>query len=185
MLRFLFAIFVLSSTVSAQSPEIVRKIYPEHRRDRALEAAIRRGLTASDDYPIEYIFNRVGLNGDGVTEVLVYTFGRGMCGTSGCDAAVFKKSGTRYVLVTHFEPVRNPILVSQHSTNGWRDLIFFNVAGGIIDGYYSVARFNGRTYYDNPTVERHAPPLRGRIRTTSYLSGKAEKGITLMPKGTR
>ena len=107
-----------------------------------------------------------------------------MCGTSGCDALLFQKVRGKYKLVTAFEPARNPIIVSQTKTNGWRDLIFYNAGGGIIPGYYSRSRFNGRTYPDNPTVERDSPPLKTRVKGVAYVVGEYsdEFGLRFRPR---
>jgi hypothetical protein len=121
---------------------------------------------------MRYYYNPVDLNDDKRPEVVVFVFGRTMCGSSGCDAMVFQKVKGGYKLVTHFEPARNPIIVSQTKTNGWRDLVFYNAGGGIIPGYYSISRFNGRTYPRNPTVEKDAPPLKTPIIGTAYVVGE-------------
>lgn len=154
-------------------PTVLRRVYSEKIRDAKLEAAILAAVETGNgrDGEARYYYNRVDLDGDKKPEVLVYVFGRLNCGTGGCGALLFRKVEDKYELITNFEPVRNPIIVSQNKTNGWHDLIFFNRGGGIIPGYYSVCRFNGRTYPDNPTVEQDAPPLKTGVKGTAYLAG--------------
>lgn len=168
--------FLFSSEIFAQKgikPRILKRVSSEKNRDSKLEAAIVKAAEIeSNDKDTRYFYNRVDLNGDKEPEVLVYLFGAENCGTGGCNALVLQKAEDSYKLITFFGPVRNPVIVSQSKTKGWNDLVFFNVGGGIINGYYSVCRFNGTTYPDNPTVEDDAPPLRKTITGTSYLEGK-------------
>lgn len=162
-------------------PIILQRVYSEKTRDQKLETAIISAARIGDneDKETRYYYNRVDLNNDKQPEVLVYIFGRSNCGTSGCGALLFQKVRGKYNLITDFGPARNPIIVSQNKTNGWNDLIFFNLGGGIIHGYYSVCRFNGKSYPDNPTVEKDAPPLKTRVKSIAYVSrlGYHESGL--------
>jgi hypothetical protein len=167
---------VFSTSIFAQQsvkPIILKRVYSEKTRDQKLEAAIFSAteIGDSEDKETRYYYNRVDLNGDKNPEILVYVFGGGNCGTGGCNALLFHKVRGKYKLTVTFGPVRNPIIVSQHKTKGWNDLIFFNSGGGIIPGYFSVCRFNGKNYPDNPTVERDAPPLKTRLKGIAYVSG--------------
>lgn len=170
----LTVLFLPLVTLAQESvkPKILRSVYSETARDAKLEAAIRLIVGLDDDEKdMRYYYNRVDLNDDKRSEVIVFLFGRPICGTSGCDALLFRKVRGKYKLVTAFEPARNPIIVSQTKTKGWRDLIFYNAGGGIIPGYYSRSRFNGRTYPDNPTVEQDSPPLKTRVKGRAYVVG--------------
>lgn len=91
---------------------------------------------------------------------------------------LFQKVKSRYKLVTAFEPARNPVIVSQTKTNGWQDLIFYN-AGGISPGYYSLSRFNGRTYPENLTIDNDSPPLKTKLTGVAYVVGKYSDGFGL------
>ena len=136
---------LLSSVIFAQktiTPKILRNVKSETIRDEKLETAILSNLGLSPEElkkDVRYYYNLVDLNADKTPEVIVFLFGRVMCGTSGCDAMVFQKLENRYRLITHFGPARNPIIVSQTKTKGWRDLLFYNAGGGITPGYYSIA----------------------------------------------
>lgn len=145
----------------------------EKRRDAEVEKAIvsAAGITQADDRDTRYYYNFVDLNDDETPEVLVYIFGGYFCGSGGCDAYVLSKGSDGYALINHFGPVRNPIVISENKTNGWRDLIFFNRGGGIIPGYWSVCRFDGKAYPSNPTVKTFAPILKAGARGTAYLVG--------------
>lgn len=170
-------------------PVVTREFRPEAARDAELEAAIRDpdGDGDPDNYDpsgaswTNYYYNRVDLDGDGRPEVLVYLFGTYMCGSGGCNTLVFRRAGGGYKLVADIALTHNPVFVSERRTKGWNDLIVFVAGGGIRAGYYSVLRFDGRTYPDNATAEPAATPLRSRVRARAYLvgSGERETGLAL------
>lgn len=171
----IFVVFTSGITFAQESakPSIVGRIFSEKKRNPKLEASIISNLEIKkeNDKTTRYYFNYVDLNNDSVSEVLVYIFWGYFCGTGGCDAYLFKQIKNKFVLVTHFGPVRNPIVVSEKYTKGWKSLIFFNSGGGINSGFYSVCRFNGSGYPDNPTVEDEAPALRTKEKGIAYLEG--------------
>lgn len=162
-------------------PKIVSNVASEQKRNAALESDIitETEMTEESGKEVGYYYNFVDLNGDNVPEVLVYIFGGGYCGSGGCDLYIFKKVNEKYKLVSDIGLARNPIIVSQNKTKGWNDLIFFNVGGGIMRGYYSVCRFNGKSYCENPTAEDEAPVLRKPTSGTAYLVGKGNKNSGL------
>lgn len=174
---FLTAVFLPLSAFPQTNvnPRILSRISSEKIRDVKLETAIFSAVANGDaaDRGTRYYYNRVDLNDDKKPEVLVYVFGGVTCGTGGCSVLLFQKLIGRYKLINNFGPTRNPVVVSQNKTNGWRDLIFYNVGGGIINGYYSVCRFNRRAYPENPTVEDEAPRLKTRMKGSEYLVGDA------------
>lgn len=151
-------------------PKILRRVHSEKIREIKLEKAVYAIIGDSEDEETRYYYNRVDLNDDNTPEVLVYISGRSICGTSGCHALLFRKVKGKYELITHFGPARNSIIVSQTKTNGWRDLIFYNVGGGNMSGYYSLCRFDGQTYPSNPTDERDAPSLKTRLKGVAYIA---------------
>lgn len=177
-----FAVVLVPSEIFAQKsvkPTILRKVISEKKRDPKLEAAIVKEAKISQGDEIRYYYNQFDLNGDKKPEVLVYLFGNAVCGTGGCNALLLRRTTAGYKQVAFFGPVRNPIIVSQNKTNGWNDLIFFNSGGGIVNGYYSVCRFKGKTYPENPTVLEDAPPLKTRIKGVSYLEGTGDENSGL------
>jgi hypothetical protein len=162
-------------------PFVTGRVGPEAARDAKLEAAIKDpdGDGRPDNHDPEgtfwtrYYYNRVDLNGDGEPEVLVYLFGPYMCGSGGCNLLVFRREGDAYKLVSDISLARNPVVVSEHRTNGWNDLIFL-VAGGGVRAHYAVLRFNGKSYPDNATADP-VLPLGAPARGKEYLAGSGEK----------
>ncbi len=183
---FISAAAFISEGVSAQknvAPRILRYVKSEKKPDAKIEEIIRKEieLDKTGEYKTEYYYNFVDLNGDKKNEVLVYVEGFINCGTGGCNSLLLRQNEKgEYELMTFFSPVRSPIIVSQHKTKGWQDLIFFNSGGGIMKGYYSVSKFNGKSYIDNPTVDDEAAPLKTRVKGIAYLT--SEKGIKILPE---
>jgi hypothetical protein len=114
----------------------------ETQRDPALEAAL---LRASPDYTrnavetggmeARYAYGRVDLNGDGTEEVLAILMGSVFCGTGGCNLLLLKKEEDEYTVVNTFPISRLPIIVSDHKTAGWADLLRPEHGGGAERSY--------------------------------------------------
>jgi hypothetical protein len=185
VLLMIFVLFAVSPLRAQRSlkPLITERVRPETARDAKLEAAIKApeggGTNPSDagsddTFWSRYYYNRVDLNGDGRPEVIVYLFGTYTCGTGGCDTLIFRQTGEGYELVADISLTRNPIIVSEHKTNGWNDLIIMVAGGGIQPGYYAVLPFDGKTYPDNTTAKT-ALPLKTTARGKAYLVGDGSK----------
>lgn len=143
-----------SNTVegTGQQPDLTRVTYiqSETERDLKLEKALKELFELQKGDSIRYFYNRVDLNNDQVPEIFAYVTGPLVCGTGGCSAAIFQQAGSTYKLVSRFSLVRNPILISDKETNGWRDIIMY-VSGGGIKGAYRELLFDGKTYPSNPS----------------------------------
>lgn len=175
------ALALLAAAPAAQrdpKPLVTAEVKSEAARDARLEAAIRDpGGDGRDDYAkagdemwTNYYYNRVDLNGDGRPEALVYLFGSYTCGSGGCNTLVFRQTEAGdYKLVAEISLTHNPVVVSEHRTNGWNDLIF-TVAGGGARAHHAVLRFDGKTYPNNPTTAP-AAPLKAPARGKAYLAG--------------
>ena len=185
-LSFLFALTSMSAAQQGPKPVVLRSALSDKLRDNKLEQAIMRALgdVGSDSKnPVYYYYNRVDLSGDGKPEVLVYVFGRSVCGTGGCSAFVFQAETSEYKLISEIVPARNPIIVGRSRTHGWKDLIMLVQGGGVQPGYYAVLEFDGQQYPQNPTVFP-AKPLKTRVGGTAYVSGSgvASTGLRLRAK---
>ena len=182
-------IAIVAPAQHSARPLITRRVKSERVRDKKLEEAIRRTFPEYPKMPageIDYYYNWVDLDGDGKPEVLVFLFGPEVCGTGGCGALVFKSTTGGYRVAGDIVLARNPIIVSEHKTHGWHDLIMFVVGGGIRPGHYSVVRFDGKQYPENPSDDP-ARPLTFRQRGTAYLVGSPVigSGIVLVPPPTK
>ncbi|MBO9128803.1 hypothetical protein [Bacillus sp. 165] len=131
----------------------VQKMYSETVKDVQLEKAFAKmyGLQKGVD-KIRYYYNRIDLDGDGAPEVFVYLVGPLVCGTGGCSAAIFKTVGEDYQLISEFTLVRNPIIISDHKTNGFHDIIMY-VSGGGIKPFYAKMKYTNKSYPLNPSIQ--------------------------------
>jgi len=165
---------------TSSRPQVLRSVAPEKQRDPQLEQAIWREV---GDSGYSYRYNRVNLSNGSAPEVLVYMPGADYCGSGGCTSFVFSFQGGAYRLISRISLTRTPIIVSSHSTNGWKDLIVFVSGGGIQPGYYAVLSFDGKKYPENPTA-KPAAPLTKRVTGVAYLTGsdKAESDIVVSPQ---
>jgi hypothetical protein len=125
----------------------------ETKRDEKLEEAFAEiyHLEQWRD-EIRYYYNRIDLNGDKRQEIFVLLVGRMVCGSGGCSALIFEDKNGEYDLVSRFSLVNNPIIISNTTTNGWKDIII-PVAGGGIKSFFAQMKFDGDSYPLNPSVQ--------------------------------
>jgi len=173
----------VSTVQNSPKPIVLQSVSPEKIRDNKLEQALLKALgedVSDSEYPVQYYYNRVDLNGDGKPEVLAYVFGQTVCGTGGCNAFVFQPTNNGYQLISAISLARNPIIVSEQQTQGWKDLIMFVAGGGIQPGHYVVLQFNGQQYPENPTLAP-AKPLDYKAKGIAYVvdKGIVRRGILL------
>lgn len=107
--------------------------------------------------PIHYFAQQADLNGDGRPETIVHVAGPMVCGTGGCNTAVFTPERQGLRTVAWISVTRPPIAVAETNSNGWRDLIVRVSGGGIIPGYDARLRYDGLAYPENPTVPPAEP----------------------------
>jgi hypothetical protein len=150
-----------------------------------LEQAILRELqdyrpTSRDRY-VRYYYNRIDLNDDGKSEVVVYLVGSYTCGSGGCTALIFTQNSQDYRLVSRNTVVNAPILVTPKKTAGWKDLVIL-VSGSGAERQYTRTRFNGRTYPGNPSVQP-AVPANTTLQGQALVADAFESpGVTLRPR---
>lgn len=131
----------------------VKDINSETKRDLNLEEAIKKEFDLNEEVEnIRYYYNKIDLNGDGIPEVFVYLVGPYVCGTGGCSGVIFKQENGEYKVLSRFSLVRNPVIISNTKTNGYRDIIMY-VAGGGIKSFFARVRYDGKTYPMNPSIE--------------------------------
>ena len=169
--------------------------------DKKLESAILRSIP---DFParnmsesevndpdtwIRYLYNRSDLNGDGMSETVVWVYGKRLSAATGFDALIFRSIRGEYQLIGHFTDVWTPIIVSERKSQGWKDLLVW-VAGGGTLGHYIGVSFDGRSYSeaDGPNVQ---PPYKvkdgSRVRGEALVSNKYWSGFRgiVLRKGRR
>jgi len=157
----------------------------ETQRDPALQAAL---LRASPDYTrnavetggmeARYAYGRVDLNGDGTEEVLAILMGSVFCGTGGCNLLLLKKEEAGYTVINAFPISRLPIIVSDHKTAGWADLLRPEHGGGAERSYVKHV-FDGSRYVEAERLPADVTPEGTWLLTGEYAY---ETGIRLTPQ---
>ena len=110
----------------------------------------------------------IDLNGDNKKDALVFLVGSYWCGTGGCNMVIFEGVEEGFRLVSEIPLVREPVIVSETSTKGWRDIIVHSSGGGM-KAKNVVLKFNGSSYPDNPSMEE-AIPLGQKIEGIEVFS---------------
>lgn len=168
---FAFFLILLDETFvfgqKTGKPSVAKKVEYLKTPDARLEKALRKW--SEGDTAFRYHYNKVDLNADGKTDAVVFVSGEQFCGSGGCRILILKNNGRNYQLTTEMSVSRPPIWVARTKTKGWNDLLFFNSGGGI-EAYYSLLKFNGKTYPTNPTIEP-ALPKKNKQEFVEYLSG--------------
>ena len=127
-------------------------------KDMKLEKAIKKEFDiSSNEENIRYYYNKVDLNEDGIPEVFAFLVGPFVCGTGGCSAAIFIEEDGEYKTLSRFSLVRNPVIISNSKTNGYKDIIMY-VAGGGIESFFAELKYDGPTYPLNPSTEPKLEP---------------------------
>ncbi len=126
----------------------VKYMQAETIPDLGLEHALRKtGFCsgASARSKIRYCYNKIDLNDDGKPEFVVIMLGPSCCGSGGCPGFVFSSAANGYRILAYVPLVDGPIIVSDHKTRGWKDLIR-SVAGHRQAPHYCIRPWNGGYY---------------------------------------
>jgi hypothetical protein len=102
-----------------------------------------------------YEFTRIDLDNDGRREgiVMMKTPHQYWCNFDGCKMVVFKAHNDQFELISEISPVRGPLVVSNHKTNGWNDLIV-SVSGRMNASIKEVAlKYDGSSYPLQPAFQ--------------------------------
>jgi hypothetical protein len=195
--------------VAPPAPIVVRTVAPSTTPDPRLEEALRLALfpvrvddgqghgpdPGSEEWKqarrtligrqcaqggaLRYAWSRVDLNGDGTPEVVATVVGPFVCGTGGCPLLIFQERKGTLVPITTMSLFKEPLIVSERRSNGWKNLIT-RVRLDAARSTYAVLPFDGRSYPTNPSVPP-ARPLQIKEPGTAYLSwdpsGKAQHAL--------
>jgi WD40 repeat protein len=142
----------------------MKYVLAETRRDPLLEKAIHSiGEFHSGDgeeWTVKYAYGKSDLNGDGKPEALVYVYGPMICGSGGCSILIASPTGAGYKIVGSTNLVSTPIIVTDQTTRGWRNLVFCSREG------FRKTSWNGKKY-----TERQWP--RDKLKPGETISGTA------------
>lgn len=143
----------------------------EHTRNRNIEDAIRDYMDKDELGKLEYFYNYIDLNGDGLDEKLVYLRGDYVSGYEGSPMLILDEN---YNLITSISLTRLPVIIDREKTDGWNNIILSLSSGG---GRRSMVRYE---YY------KGAYSYRGEVFKDEELEGiEILSGDTSKSKGIR
>lgn len=154
---FLF-VFLLSACGERQQEPPGLTAFPEAAKDPGdarLMADIREYIAAQKGPPnSRFQYARLDMNGDGLREGLVlFTLPHSYwCGPGECSMTVFKAQHGGFSLLSEITRIRGPLVVSEHKTNGWRDIIV-RMSGVSMSDRNVALRFDGQGYPTNPMTQ--------------------------------
>jgi hypothetical protein len=169
----------LLTAQAGATPIVTRQFVSERRRDVDVERFVAQRAADLDpgETVLRYQFNRVDLNGDGTPEVLLRIDGPRTCGTGGCSLFVLRMTAVGYEEVSRTTLTWAPIVVSEHRTGGWNDLVLWQRADPPREASrYMLLEFDGTGYPENPSMEP-ARLLETPVEGVAYLSDRDAQGI--------
>lgn len=127
--------------------------------DMVAQRAIREYIAAQNgpaNSQFQYVME--DMNGDGTRDVIAlinlpYTY---WCGMSGCTMAVFEGKQGGFAPVTEITSVYGPVVITDRSTFGWRDLAV-RASGTNVRDRDVALQFDGRAYPTNPAAQPTLP----------------------------
>lgn len=101
-----------------------------------------------------YDYTRADLNGDGAREAIFlfkgpYTY---WCGWSGCMMVIMKAEGNGFTVMSEMTGIRGPLIISDTTTNGWKDLVVRVSGTNMPDRNVSMS-YDGDSYPVNPYTQ--------------------------------
>lgn len=173
---WLVASWQLLTAQAGATPTLAREVASEQARDAAVERVVAAEVPEPGE-TVRYQYNFVDLNADGTSEVLLRIDGRSTCGARGCLLLVLSKTASGYDVISRTTLTWAPIVVSEHRTNGWNDLVLWHRAYPPGEAsHYTVLEFEGRSYPQDPSMEP-AHLLELPVRGVAYLSDRLSPGI--------
>lgn len=121
---FLGAILILLSGCQSPDgePKTMERLLPEGDGVTNALNDYFLSINALSASPYEVAYQ--DLDNDQLEDALVILQGPDWCGLSGCPLLIFRGlSNKEFVFLSRTERVRQPVLMSESRTNGWRDLV--------------------------------------------------------------
>lgn len=173
-LALLVTFMQLLTAQAGATPTLAREIASERTRDAAVERAVAEAVQEPGE-TVRYQYNFVDLNADARPEVLLRIEARSTCGPRGCLLLVLSRTASGYDVISRITLTWTPIVVSEHRTNGWNDLVLWHRADPPGEAsHYTVLEFEG-SYPQDPSMEP-AHLLELPVRGVAYLADR-EPGI--------
>lgn len=176
--------------LSAEEDEYVPTViemYGEEAPYQELADFLIRYYQIPEEYQSEtrYYYNYIDLNDDGVMEIFAIVIGEYTQSSSGDPAVILSVSETGEFVVTEaFASIRTPITISEQTTNGWHDIIYYAYGGDTEDGYH-ICHYNPEGGYQTEMNEivDELEPVGGTQILSNNLIDDMDQGryLTLAP----
>ncbi len=129
--------------------EKIAAVLSEKEANADLEKALRAkyDLDENSAKQTRYYYNYVDLDGDGTNEIFAEVVGPFTSGSGGDSAIIYKYINGNLEEVEDFSLIRNPVIISEEKTNGWKDIIVESSGGGA-EKRYVVLKYDGDEYSD-------------------------------------
>ncbi len=133
-----------------------------------------------------YYYNYIDLNDDGLMEIFSIVIGEYTESSSGDPAVILSVSETgEFVVAEAFASIRTPITISEQTTNGWHDIIYYTYGGDEEDGY-RICHYNPEGGYQTELNEivDELEPVGGTQILSNNLIDDMDQGryLTLAPQ---
>lgn len=125
-----------------------------------------------------YYYNYIDLNNDGLMEIFAVVIGEYTEQDAGDPAVILSVGQTgEFVVLESFASVRTPITISDQTTNGWRDIIYYGYGGEEEDGY-RVCRYDLEGGYQTELSEivEELEPMSGEQILSNNLIDDMDQG---------
>lgn len=133
-----------------------------------------------EEYQAEtrYYYNYIDLNSDGLMEIFAVVFGEYTKQDAGDPAVILSVSQTgEFVVLESFDSVRTPITISDQTTNGWSDIVYYTYGGEGEDGY-RICRYDPEGGYQTELSEivEEVEPMSGMQILSNNLIDDMDQG---------
>ena len=152
MNKALISVASLLISLFVVAPAQVSIAQSEKVRDRALERAFLQAqhvkkAIANNNVAAYYEYALIDLNGDNLSDAVVYLSGGAFCGGSGgCSVAIFQRTQNGYREVGFYTFTVPPVGVLSVNSNGWRDIVVTHYSPSIRRISYLIYQFDGTRY---------------------------------------
>lgn len=138
-----------TSQVIIENPQdkqdLLETLNSENKAYPLLESFIIAAYNIPSEYQAstKYYYNYVDINNDGTDELFALIIGPYTSGSGGSSALLLTIDNGNFSLLDSFTLMQSPIVISDNTTNGYRDIIVYQSGGGTESAYKCLSYENG------------------------------------------
>lgn len=177
----------ISAEEAAYVPTVV-EVFSEDTPYQELADFLCDYYQIPEEYQSEtrYYYNYIDLNDDGLMEIFAAVIGEYTQNASGDPAVILSVSETgEFAVLEAFASIRTPVTVSEQTTDGWHDIIYYAYGGDEEDGY-RICHYNpdGGYQTENSEIVDEPEPVGGMQILSNNLIDDMDQGryLTLAPQ---